>query len=139
MTAPSNSKTRVKISRRPTSLRQDAERRGHRSEALAAWALRPKGYRVLGRRIKTRRGEIDMVALAPFGPVCFIEVKARTDALDAALSVGANQRTRIARAAFLYLAGRPNLAGRGMRFDIIAMAPGHWPKHHPDAWRPDDL
>ena len=137
MTAPSNSKTRVKISRRPTSLRQDAERRGHRSEALAAWALRPKGYRVLGRRIKTRRGEIDMVALAPFGPVCFIEVKARADARAAAESVAMSQQTRIARAASLYLASRPGLARRGSRFDIVAIAPRSLPVHHRDAWRPD--
>ena len=116
-----------------------AERRGHRSETLAAWALRLKGYRILGRRLKTPLGEIDMVALPVFGPVCFIEVKARGDALAAAQSVGQAQRTRIARAAGLYLAGRPELRTRGARFDIIAVAPGRWPRHHADAWRPDDV
>jgi putative endonuclease len=80
-----------------------------------------------------------MVALAPFGPVCFIEVKARAQALAAALSVAPAQQTRIARAASLYLAGRPELAARGTRFDIMAVAPRAWPRHHPDAWRPDDL
>jgi putative endonuclease len=53
--------------------------------------------------------------------------------------VGPAQRTRIARAANLYLAGKPALMARGARFDIIAVAPGRWPKHHADAWRPDDL
>ena len=57
--------------------RQAAERRGHSSESLAALWLRLKGYRILARRLKTRAGEIDLVAAAPFGPVCFIEVKAR--------------------------------------------------------------
>ena len=116
-----------------------AEARGRRSETLAAWALRLKGYRILGRRLKTRAGEVDMVALPLFGPVCFIEVKARDDLGAAALSVGQGQRTRIARAADLYLAGRPDLMARGARFDIIAVAPGRWPQHHADAWRPDDI
>jgi putative endonuclease len=116
-----------------------AEARGRRSETLAAWALRLKGYRILARRLKTRVGEIDMVALPLFGPVCFIEVKARGDLDLAALSVAQGQRTRIARAADLYLASRPDLTARGARFDIIAVAPGRWPQHHADAWRPDDL
>ena len=116
-----------------------AEGRGRRSETLAAWALRLKGYRILSRRLKTPLGEIDMVALPLFGPVCFIEVKARADAGTAALSVGMGQRTRIARAANLYLGSRPQLMARGARFDIIAIAPGRWPQHHADAWRADDL
>ena len=116
-----------------------AEARGRRSATPAAWALRLKGYRILARRLKTRMGEIDMVALPPFGPVCFIEVKARGDVAAAALSVAPGQRTRIARAADLYLASRPDLTARGARFDIIAVAPGRWPQHHADAWRPDDI
>lgn len=116
-----------------------AETRGRRSETLAAWMLRLKGYRILGRRLKTHLGEIDMVALPVFGPVCFIEVKARPEAMAAVLSVTPAQRSRIARAANLYLAGRPDLRTRGARFDIIAVAPGRWPRHHADAWRPDDL
>ena len=68
--------------------RQEAEARGRRSETLAAWALRLKGYRILGRRLKTPQGEIDMVALPLFGPVCFIEVKARAAHDMAVLSVG---------------------------------------------------
>jgi putative endonuclease len=114
-----------------------AERRGHHSESLAALFLRLKGYRILGRRVKTRLGEIDLVAAAPFGPVCFIEVKARADARAAAESVGMSQQTRIARAASLYLASRPGLARRGSRFDIVAIAPRSLPVHHRDAWRPD--
>ncbi len=118
--------------------RSAAERNGRRSETLAAWALRLKGYRILSRRLKTPLGEIDMVALPLFGPVCFVEVKARQTHDAAVLSVSPGQRTRIARAAHLYLAGRPGLVGRGARFDIVAVAPGRWPRHHADAWRPDD-
>jgi len=116
--------------------RQAAERRGHRSETVAALWLRLKGYRILARRLKTRAGEIDLVAAAPFGPVCFVEVKARGSARTAAESVGPAQQTRIARAASLYLASRPGLARRGSRFDIVAIAPHALPVHHRDVWRP---
>jgi len=122
---------------RPLPARQAAERRGHRGESLAALWLRLKGYRILERRLKTHAGEIDLVAAAPFGPVCFIEVKVRQGALAAAQSVGPGQRTRIARAALLYLASRPGLARRGSRFDIIAVAPRALPVHHRDVWRPE--
>jgi len=116
--------------------RQAAHGRGLRSEGLAALWLRLKGYRILARRLKTRAGEIDLVAAAPFGPVCFIEVKARGGARAAAESLGPAQQTRIARAAFLYLCGRPGLARRGSRFDIIAIAPHSLPVHYRDVWRP---
>ena len=68
--------------------RQLAEYRGHNSESVAALWLRLKGYRILARRLKTHAGEIDLVAAAPFGPVCFIEVKARA-------SSGSNPMTKI--------------------------------------------
>ena len=119
------------------SSQQDAERRGHASENRAALWLRLKGYRILARRLKTHAGEIDLVAAAPFGPVCFVEVKARQAARAAAESLAPAQQTRIARAASLYLASRPGLARRGSRFDIIAVTPRALPVHHRDAWRPD--
>src|ERR1700744_3992368 len=117
--------------------RAAAHRHVHRSESVAAVWLRLKAYRILGRRVKTKLGEIDLVAAAPFGPVCFIEVKARATALAAAESVGLSQQTRIARAASLYLASRPGLARRGSRFDIVAIAPRSLPVHRRDVWRPD--
>ena len=117
--------------------RKAAERRDHNSESLAALWLRLKGYRILARRLKTRAGEIDLVAAAPFGPVCFIEVKARQKARAAAESVAPAQQTRIARAASLSLASRPHLSRRGARFDIVAIAPNAFPVHHRDVWRPD--
>ena len=120
-----------------TNSRQQAHQRGHASESLAALWLRLKGYRILARRLKTHAGEIDLVAAAPFGPVCFVEVKARAAARAAADSVGPAQQTRIARAASLYLASRPALARRGSRFDIVAIAPRAFPVHHRDVWRPD--
>jgi putative endonuclease len=114
-----------------------AEKRGRRGEALAALLLRLKFYRILGRRVRTRAGEIDLIARTPGGLVCFVEVKARADGVSAAEALGIGQKARIARAAELYLAARPALARNGARFDIVTVLPGKLPRHIRDAWRPD--
>jgi putative endonuclease len=114
-----------------------AEKRGRRGETLAALMLRLKGYRILGRRVRTHAGEIDLIARAPTGLICFIEVKARADEALASDAIGSRQQARIARAAELFLAGRPELAARGARFDVVAVRPGALPRHIRDAWRPD--
>ena len=116
------------------SARRAAETRGRSSEILAAWLLRLKLYRILARRVKTHAGEIDLVARSPGGVLCFVEVKARRDVRSAVDSVVPRQRARIERAAFLFVAGKPNLARGGMRFDIVTVAP--FPRHFKDAWRP---
>jgi putative endonuclease len=115
--------------------REAAEKRGRRGETLAALLLRCKGYRILGRRVRTRVGEIDLVAQSPSGIVCFIEVKARPAQELAADAVGQRQRQRIARASQLFLAGQ---RVKGVRFDVIAVVPGRLPRHLRDAWRADD-
>ena len=40
-----------------------AEKRGRRGEAIAAWFLRLKGWRIVGARVKTPRGEVDLIAI----------------------------------------------------------------------------
>jgi putative endonuclease len=112
-----------------------AYKRGHRSEWLAAALLMLKGYRILGRRVRTRAGEIDLVARAPGGVICFIEVKARNAAEAAFESIGSRQRGRIGQAAQLWLAARPGLRPKAVRYDVIALAPGRVPHHLRDAWR----
>jgi len=121
----------------PLERRREAERRGRRSETWAALFLMAKGYRILGRRVRTHAGEIDLVARAPSGVICFVEVKARADRTMAADALGGRQQDRIVRAAELFLARRPGLAVKGMRFDTVMLAPRSWPKHVRDAWRPD--
>lgn len=114
--------------------RRTAEKRGRSSETLAALLLQLKGYRILGRRVRTHAGEIDLIARSPRGVLCFVEVKARAQARDAAESVAPRQQQRIARAANLFVAGKPALARAAMRFDIVTVAP--LPRHIRDAWRP---
>jgi putative endonuclease len=117
--------------------RRLAEKHGRRSESWAALFLLVKGYRILGRRVRTRLGEIDLIAQTPSGIVCFVEVKARRQKDRALEALGPRQQGRIARAAALYLAQRPGLATRGVRFDTVMLARRAWPLHIRDAWRPD--
>ena len=116
--------------------RQLAERRGRRSELVASLLLLAKGYRILGRRVRTRLGEIDLVARSPGGIVCFIEVKARDVLADAVEAVSPRQQARIARAAEHFIAQRPYLKQKGVRFDTITVVRGRLPRHFRDAWRP---
>jgi putative endonuclease len=121
--------------RAPAAKKRRAQRFGRWAEAVAAWWLRAKGYRVLAHGHRDPVGEIDLIA-AKGGQVVFVEVKARGD-LDAARhAVSLAQRRRIQRAAEGYLARHPALAGRAMRFDAVLIAPWTWPVHLVDAWRP---
>jgi putative endonuclease len=117
-------------------LKRAAETRGRRMEFWAALWLASRFYRVLGWRVKTPVGELDLVALSPGGILCFIEVKARALEGAAAEAITARQRARIERAAALYLGARPALRHKAVRFDAILMTPRRWPNHVKDAWRP---
>ena len=101
---------------------------GHRGEALAAWFLRLKLYRVVQRRYKTPVGEIDLVA-ERFGITVFVEVKARSRAASEAETLEAVNRSRITRAAQYWLARHPAKAETSFRFDVIFLAPRRWPRH----------
>lgn len=116
-------------------LRRKAERRGRRGETLALLFLMLKGYRPLARRTKTRLGEIDLVMRSPSGVLCFVEVKTRETLQAAAESIGPRQQARIANAAALYIAQRPGLAAKGVRYDAVIVGAGRMPRHLRDAWR----
>lgn len=118
-----------------SNARKQAEKRGHRAEALAALYLRLKGYRILARNLRTPMGEIDIIAHKS-GLTAFVEVKARAN-MDAALSaVSAQSWQRISRAADYWMARHPHQANGGWRYDIIAVSGLKWPQHLQDAWRP---
>ena len=120
-----------------TEERRRAYRYGRRSEVLAIWYLRLKGYRVLVRGRRLAAGEIDIIARRG-RTVAVVEVKARESLAAAAEALGQRQRTRILRAARHFLAGRPDLADCRLRVDVICIAPRRWPRHVIDAWRDED-
>lgn len=120
---------------RSANTRRIAEKNGRRAEFMARLWLSLKWYRVLGHRVRTPAGELDIVALSPFGVLAFVEVKARKDASKALEGISHRQRRRIARAAELYLSKRPALRHNPVRFDAILILPRRAPRHVKDAWR----
>jgi putative endonuclease len=107
--------------------REEAERRGRRGETLAAWYLRLKGWRVLAQRVKTHRGEIDLIVRRG-NLVAFIEVKWRNNRADLDFAID-EWRLRRVRAAVEAVAHRWMKAGDDMRIDVLLLAPGSWPRH----------
>lgn len=114
--------------------REEAERRGRRGETLAAWYLRLTGWRILGRRIKTGRGEIDLVARRG-SVVCFVEVKWRSTARELDLAIDRHRLQRVAAAAEAVMA-RYARHGEDIRIDVLLLAPGCWPRRIANAWQP---
>jgi putative endonuclease len=120
---------------KPRSARGAAARiAGRRGEWLAALFLLLKGYRILGFRLQTPQGEIDILALKG-RTLAVVEVKRRTSLITALEAVSPNQRARIRRAAATLAVRRPRLAGASVRLDLMALAPGRLPVHIPDAWK----
>ena len=110
------------------------ERAGRRGEALAAWWLRLKGWQVLARRVKTPRGEIDLV-VRRWRTVAFVEVKWRTRSEDLALAIDHARLRRVADAAQA-VGHRFVRAGDDQRVDVVLLAPGSIPRHIVNAWMP---
>jgi putative endonuclease len=105
--------------------RREAE--GRRGEALAAWYLRLTGWRILAQRLKTPRGEIDLIARRG-RTLIFVEVKWRRSAalLDEAIDPYRLRRVAAATEAVAHRHVRP---GDIMRIDVLLLAPWRFPRH----------
>ena len=113
-----------------------AWRDGQGVEILAALWLMARGWRVLGMRLKTPLGEIDL--LARRGAVlAVVEVKRRRTLDEALAAVSLAQRERLRRAGETLAARRADLRGLSVRLDLLAIGKGGWPRHVPDAWPQD--
>lgn len=109
------------------STRAEREARGRRGETLAAWYLRLKGWRIVARRARTPRGEIDLVVRR--GRVlAFVEVKWRGRPAELDHAIDAHRLRRVAAAAEA-LAPRYAQSGDSLRIDVLLLAPGRWPRH----------
>ncbi len=104
------------------SKRSTAELKGRRAESLSTLWLRLKGYQILGRRVKTPKGEIDIIAKR-FKSLVFIEVKARKDIETGLLSITTRQAKRIIAATNYWRAGQEKYSDFTCRFDIIIVNP----------------
>jgi putative endonuclease len=118
-----------------TPTRLKAETAGRRAEQLAAFYLQLKGYVILDRRVKTGRGEVDLIVRR--GKIlAFVEVKMRTKPSDPATLLAPRQRNRIVNGATGWAGQRAWASQCAWRYDLIVIVPWRWPDHIKDAWRP---
>src|SRR5687767_1416815 len=98
---------------------------GRHGEDLALRALEREGFRIVGRNLRTRRGEIDVVALEG-STLCFIEVRlrSRADYGSSAGSVDARKRRRVIDATRELLARERFPRHAALRFDVVAIDGG---------------
>ncbi|WP_448660431.1 YraN family protein [Sphingomonas sp. CJ99] len=105
---------------------------GRAGEDEAARWLEAKGWRILDRRVRTRAGEIDLIAARP-GLIAFVEVKVRATPAGLDFAIDQHRLSRVAAAAEA-LAHRYATEGQDIRIDVILLAPGHPPRHIENAW-----
>lgn len=114
--------------------RQVAERRGREGEIRAALWLQAKGWSILARRVKTPRGEIDLIARRS-GIVAFVEVKWRRRRTELDYAIDEYRLSRVAAAVECVVHEYAN-GGEDIRLDVILLAPRSLPRHIVNAWQP---
>lgn len=114
--------------------RRRAYARGIDAENAACAALACEGWTILGQRLRTEAGEIDVVAATP-DMLAIIEVKARATLADAAMALGLRQRKRLLMAAEIVLVEHPEWARPGMRFDLMVVDAAGTVRRIADAFR----
>lgn len=123
--------------------RKQAYLLGISAEEACARYLEANGYRILGQRVRTAGGEIDIVAETG-DTLVIVEVKARARADDSLYAVTKHKQKKLVQAAGALLADPSKIGGRGralppnIRFDVMAAEPGKPPLHLENAWRVED-
>lgn len=117
-----------------TEERERAEQRGREGEAEAAMWLANQGWRILAERVRTPRGEVDLIARKGT-LVAFVEVKWRARAVDLTHAIDEHRLSRVAAAAEA-IAHQYAKPGDDLRIDVILLAPGRKPHHIENAYQP---
>ena len=107
-------------------------RRGRMSEWLAAVARMARGYRILGRRVRTPYGEIDLIVVRGRRRA-FVEVKRRATRVEAEAAITPLQAGRIARAAEFWVSRNRVYREHEQGLDAVLVTPGRLPVHVADA------
>lgn len=103
------------------------------AEIIAMAVLTLKGYRVLGWRVKTPFGEMDIVARTG-AVLVVVEVKKRGTAFAAASAISGQQQQRLLKAAQAY-AQRLRWAPDTIRLDAFLFSGQNWwPRHIQNAF-----
>jgi putative endonuclease len=113
---------------------QEADRRGRAAEDAAVAALGRDGWTILGRRMRTPAGEIDLVA-EKAGLLAIVEVKARPRLAEAAYALSARQQARLVAAADILLGEHPEWGRNGVRFDLLLVDAAGRVRRIADAFR----
>ncbi len=95
-------------------------------EVVAQWLI-ASGGKILYRRWRWRRGEIDLIAVAA-DTLLFIEVKTRNRSnwdTDGLMAITPQKQAKIIGAAGLFLAKHPHLAEYPCRFDVAIVRHQH--------------
>lgn len=126
------------MSERDRAARHDRRTRlrGLAGEAAASLVLTAKGYRILERRFRTPRGEIDLIARRG-RLILFVEVKARPTIARALEAITERQRRRIVEAAQAWMATAREIDDCDFRFDVVAIAADALPRHLEGAFTAD--
>jgi putative endonuclease len=119
---------------RSTPKRQDADQRGREAKAQAAMWLTQQGWRIVAERVKTKAGDIYLIAKLP-GLVAFVEVKWRARAASLGDAIDERRLTGAAKPAEV-VAHEYATNGEDIRIDVILLAPGRKPTHIENAWMP---
>lgn len=114
--------------------RHEADSRGREGEAEAAMFLAQKGWRIVAERVKTKAGEIDLIAKRT-GLVAFVEVKWRARSASLGDAIDERRLARVAAAVELVWQAYAS-EGEDIRIDVILLAPGRKPTHIENAWMP---
>lgn len=117
--------------RRPPAGAAEQPDTGAWGEQIAEQHLRRKNYTILGRRVRVRRDELDLVTRAPDGVIVFVEVKTRAneDFGRPFFAIDQRKKRALSRAAWNYLVKmrpRPEY----FRFDVVEVVgtpAGHAP------------
>ena len=120
------------MTRRTALQRQAADAQGRRGETYAAAWLQRRGWEILARRVRTKAGEVDLIARRP-GLVAFVEVKVRRTAAELDHAIDGPRLARVAAAAELLMPDYAR-AGDDIRVDVILLAPGRLARHIENAW-----
>jgi putative endonuclease len=107
---------------------------GTTPEDAACVALVRDGWAVLGRRVRTEAGELDVLAERD-GVLAIVEVKARPTLADAAVALSPRQQSRLLAAAEIVLAAHPEWGLNGVRFDLLVVNAAGAVRRISDAFR----
>ncbi len=102
------------------------------AEYIVAFFYLIRFYKILGHRVKTYMGEVDLIVVRR-KTIVFIEVKARMKVRDEILCKN-RQQERIRKAAEVFLQRYRKYQEYDVRFDLCIVRPYKWPEVITNAW-----